>query len=510
MPIPIPIPMPMGPPPGKHFHPPPMPPVHEHHQSYDEGGGGGGGGVEGKGDVEVRKIYLLQPMPKIQPQPHLKGGGFMGGAPVQNHIHVQAGGPMHGHKFGRTAGARSISSYGQQQQQQQQHQSPQQQSFDDTSEHQHSNKGKTAGAEVKILPIVMIPPVAPVPPIQMSNSGQYTPKMTLTPHFNNYIVSTDRKGRTKEISSTSSHDNPANDYGGSLGASVFRDHYSQRSRVLRARNGGYRGSSMAASEYRGAPRGSRMNRNNVDYPDYNDYDYYESNGQFMRHRRHRPIGKRQYRPPSINSIRDVMEAHGSHQMSDETGADQMDLYPADDYTSSGGDQDVSGFNLQRRLRAQPNEMSLDDFGNQAEREQTRLNSGRYHSQSAGLNGLRAETSFNVSPIFDDDQRDQLQSSSKSTKVNSGDPTYSNWHTITTGDDYRDPRNVLDDDEWRYAASAKLVSHVAPSPTTNSTLQNATTTTKTLNVEAQHKNHGQHATVNNATVAIDPGPDGHHA
>lgn len=160
MPIPIPIPVPAGPPQGsaKFAH------QQRHNNQADEEEG------------EVKKIYLLQPMQKLHPQPQLKGGGFMGG-PVQTHIHMPA--PQ-------------VIAQQQHQHQRQRHRAAatkQQQSFESDERPQSSTKHQQH-SELKILPIVVIPPIAPMPPIQLppTTSHSQAPRMTLTPQFNNYVV----------------------------------------------------------------------------------------------------------------------------------------------------------------------------------------------------------------------------------------------------------------------------------------------------------------------------------
>lgn len=200
----------MGPSGGGKYH-------HHHHHQQQRGGDDDHG--------EVKKIYLLQPTARIQPQPHLKGGGFMGG-PVQTHIHMTS--PMHGRHQG--------------QQHKEQH------SEGEPAAHRTSGGGGKSGGHshesMKILPIVVIPPIAPMPPIQMpaSNSVQGA-RMSLTPQFNNYLVtpaSTDLGEKSgplarHRVSLLQDHKS-FSDYGGLAGSSMYRDNYATTRSRLRGRH----------------------------------------------------------------------------------------------------------------------------------------------------------------------------------------------------------------------------------------------------------------------------------
>lgn len=202
MPIPIPIPVPASPPQGKFIHQQrhQQPIQQQQQQHFDEDEG------------EVKKIYLLQPVQKLQPQPQLKGGGYMG-PPLQTHIHMPA--PQ-------------VLAHQQQRQRQRappkQHQPASYEFGEDKSSpaagHYNYNKHQQQ-SELKILPIVVIPPIAPMPPIQLPPTTQaQEPKMTLTPQFNNYVVAASDRGYKKPASHRMSSG------GGGGGHSSLQDHKS--------------------------------------------------------------------------------------------------------------------------------------------------------------------------------------------------------------------------------------------------------------------------------------------
>lgn len=255
---------------------------------------------DNEGEGEVKKIYLLQPMPKVVPQPQLKGGGFMG--PVQTHIHMQPVQQQQQQQHSKTPTRHSSKDYGTETGGQ-----------EETSSSAGSKTGKVShSSEIKILPIVIIPPIAPMPPIQMpSNNNVHTPRMTLTPQFNNYLVSTkeDKKSpyTTSHIATMLQDHKSFSDYGGSGGASIYRGSTS-RSRYKPNRI-------SRPSEYSQSATRFRQSRLHDDYGD--DYDY-PSSTVWRQPRRWTPSPSRRRsyldqtgnwrsaRPPR-DSIRDILD-----------------------------------------------------------------------------------------------------------------------------------------------------------------------------------------------------------
>ena len=227
--------MPIGPPVGggglKFHHNQQRPEPAAEQQSHDGDDGGG----------YVKKIYLLQPVQRPQTQPNLKGGGgFIG--PVQNHIHVQpAAAPQvqrQGKNFNR-----------------QQHSAPGQSFEGDSGDSYQNGGGQSSGgnrhfqskSEVKILPMIVIPPIAPMPPIQLAGGGgggygtaHASPKMTLQPQFNNYLVAPSGRKQQRTFDKLSGGgyyggggdmgESASGYYGGSGGGSAFRENYASRIR----------------------------------------------------------------------------------------------------------------------------------------------------------------------------------------------------------------------------------------------------------------------------------------
>lgn len=218
------------------------------HKRAPAGGDGG----------EVKKIYLLQPLDKLGIGNSLKGGGgsFVG-PQVQNHIHIpSATVKRHTHASSLYNNQRSQQSdyeapesgqseggYGSQQQQQHQH-SPEpiaRMSYDASPNFQQSNgfnqqqQLNKRDSDLKILPIVVIPPVAPMPPIQMQHQQQQQQQqheasqhggrgLMLTPQVNNYVMQGSNEDGKRSIDGNyAAQDQRAfADYGGSVGGAFFR------------------------------------------------------------------------------------------------------------------------------------------------------------------------------------------------------------------------------------------------------------------------------------------------
>lgn len=282
MPIPIPIPMPVGPSGGKYH-------SHQQHHSDDEG--------------EVKKIYLLQPMPRIQPQPQLKGGGGL----TQTHIHLPA--PMM-HNANKPA---RHSSYMTTMKNSHSYESANNDGgnydYDSSDKSSSNNKGSSG---VKILPIVVIPPVAPIPPIHIAppspngyQNNPNSPRMMLKPQFNNYLVTAGDMGDRRHPALMQDHKS-FSDYGDAM-------YGSSRSR-LRSRYPGRPISDTVHGHRMGRSR-SRSRLHDLHWAD-SDYDFEPSMRSRAGSRRQWASGRqRMYsdgsrRMPyriSSNSIRDILD-----------------------------------------------------------------------------------------------------------------------------------------------------------------------------------------------------------
>lgn len=198
MPIPIPIPMPVASQ-GRLPHD-----SQQQQQRHSEG--------------EVKKIYLLQPMPRLQHSVQTKGSGFSSfpqinnyqqPTPIQQQQQQQQLPPV-SHKF-KPANRPVTNSYG----------DPGISQLEETPlERSHSSK--SGGSDLKILPIVVIPPIAPMPPIQLPQAADsHKGRISFSPRFNNYFVN---GADEQQNHSGLKHQDQAtfSEYGGSLGGSVFR------------------------------------------------------------------------------------------------------------------------------------------------------------------------------------------------------------------------------------------------------------------------------------------------
>ena len=435
MPIPIPIPMPVGPLHGKPFG---RGPHMEQHSA----------------EGEVKKIYLLQPVPKMQPAPQLKGGGFV--APIQTHIHLQPTAPKHAGHFGHQTFKTSRPLHHPQQ-------SHHNHEVGDTGVGHHSAKG-----DMKILPIVVIPPVAPMPPIQIQSAGLHPARMTLAPQFNNYVMSAgnERRKTAMHHSHGPAHDQSTfNDYGGSLGGSVFRDHFASRSRLRGGRNLRPMGRSRLRDDYEGAGSGRFRSR---DF-DYGEADYAETSGPW-RPSDHFRRNRRGHRGRQINSIRDVVE---------QTQFDD-DLVDLSDQTSYGRDELRVGGRVQSAA-----DLSLDNLHSNSNVDITKSYPNELeddHQQVASSRG-RLESSQRTSEISLQDLPDQTRSRQQNLnslyydrepladfRPSSSSRSSSSQRYVSSRQLSND-RDLMDEDEWRFD-SIKSVAHLEAS--SNMTVANAKT------------------------------------
>lgn len=455
--------------------------------------GGGGGGKfhshfqqqqhrqrDNEGEGEVKKIYLLQPMPKVVPQPQLKGGGFMG--PVQTHIHMQ---PVQ--QQTKTPTRHSSKDYGTET------------GGEEISASAGAKTGKGShSSDIKILPIVIIPPIAPMPPIQLPpNNNVHTPRMTLTPQFNNYVVSTkdDRKSpyTAAHIATMLQDHKSFSDYGGSGEASVYRGSASRNR---------YRPNRISRpSDYSQAATRFRTSRIHDDYAD--DYDYPAST-IWRQSRRWTPSSSRRrsyldqadsWRPakPPRDSIRDILDQQIS--FDDDLSIDSNEYREATRNVRTDCCNDIRRPRLQ--LSSSSNVDTLDNYmanSNQEQRDVAFNNYDEPKSSASTTNNSKwsldspsdiDETIVNrdrdnptslhknsdlSSVYYDRDfQIDQSQASSNQKLSHSSDGHKSNRLKL-------DAREFLDDDEWRFD-SVKSVTHT--NPNANATKYTATNTSQTL-------------------------------
>lgn len=293
MPIPIPVPMPMGPQQGGGGK-----------ASY---GGGGGGG-------EVRKIYVLQAIPQQHPNRGIKGGGMMQ-HPYPMVMHPQPPSsyesPVVRHRAPPTHIAKKPNSYG----------GGSHGDEGGLSDLGSKTQKNLIDSQLKILPIIVIPPIAPMGPIHLpqapstqtkhhSNSIPQIPKMTLTPQFNNYVLAP----KSSPSNSNQFIDDmvPPNiapfsdaksfaDYGGSTGGVYFKQTIGSRSR---------RRSRIASpplqdisNDYGGQQRQQRTNNNRPT----GDYDSIQSQIDEP------PMMKNSYGPRQPMSARQIVSLRRNRQ-----------------------------------------------------------------------------------------------------------------------------------------------------------------------------------------------------
>lgn len=162
------------------------------------------------GEGEVKKIYLLQPMPRFHPPTQMKGGAFPHPQPnnffqnppvqqpVQSVVHKTR--PLSRSNLYGDSGISQLE--------------------ETVAEKSHAGKGHS---ELKILPIVVIPPIAPMPPIQLpqATDNNIKGKISFSPQFNNYLVT---NADEQPVASGYKHQERGSfsEYGGSVGGSIYR------------------------------------------------------------------------------------------------------------------------------------------------------------------------------------------------------------------------------------------------------------------------------------------------
>lgn len=472
--------------------PPPPPPYHhgKHHQQQQH---------NDDDDIEVRKIYLLQPMPHPRPQPHLKGGGFMG-APVQNNIHLGTG--MGQAQLSMLSPGKHRHGGGGGQHQQQQFSFQQQ---EEQPRQQHQHQMKSVASEVKILPIVVIPPMAPMPSLQVAHSSQaHVPRMTLTPQFNNYVLTAaGSRGDRKRAGGGRHTSGPESftDYGGSLGGSVFRERYAGKTRQSTQANRSRARDSMQAHEFGGHARQQR----DFDYGDYEQQGATYDDAQWSRRQRRgggggapSPSDSHRHR---VKSIRDVIEQTG------EPGHRQQ-VSPLDDELGVAGNEDYEPRYLRAsstRLRTSPRELymaegatgakelgsaqarapgmeiSLDELG-ALERDYLRGSSYQYEPVSNSPHYKR-DFSNNLSPdsYLAQSGHAPRPGPSGNGPANYRLPRHEERHLFDDDDDDNNDDGAMKNndttDQWRFD-SVKSVSHAAPNGMTAAPNEKTTTTTRT--------------------------------
>lgn len=490
--------MPIGPPPGPKFSHPSMGMgmANFHHMGQQQMAG-----AEEGPEPEVKKIYLLQPMPKVQPQPQLKGGGFMG--PVQTHIHLP-GSQHSGHKFRvrPASGTKTPGGYGS---------DSAAGDVGHLDQHEHP-KQPAKGGDVKILPIVVIPPMAPMPPVQLSAStgGHYQqPRMTLTPQFNNYIVSS---GERKRISSShhpssgggrSRHADQSSfsDYGGSVGGSVFRENYAARSRGLRGR-ANHRHSSQQFEGQASRPSKSR----DYDYGDSDydsssrslnsDYQYPTRTNQRRNYQRSSSQVMRQrdgYSAARVNSIRDIVDQQLASHFEDEPPPPSSSSVSLSPDSLGDTNDELSG----RPTRHQSLDLSFNESPLESPRESRLATRSQAANEISLIDDIEREIASQLGQRHQARQSQDLNSLYYDREPSQQQPTIAEQRRhIPTLDSssssssrprqrgaggassrlaYPDERDLFDDDEWRFE-SIKSVSHVATD--NNHTMTNNSTTTTT--------------------------------
>lgn len=507
--IPIPIPMPMGPSPEAKFH-------HQmaHYRNNNEG--------------EVKKIYLLQPMPKAHPQPQLKGGGIIQPARVQTHIHMGFS-PQH----------QVIHSNHNKQPPRVPHNEPSTNHQDD--QHQHSSKASKGVSELRILPIVVIPPIAPMPPVQLPPSSNTSsvnqgsiqlPRMTLSPQFNNYLVSAARSTANKDHSASEveafskrphspyhmHQDHKSfSDYGGSGGGALYREQSASTPRLRRRSREpiGMRNQMLQrefqASNNRARSYSAPMMKASFD--DYGDSDYADystvaeappslhlrkSQLHYSRRRRlSQPLEQRRqesWRSAARNSIGDIITEQQSTLFDDEpfdkeseTGASgqrscchepafqnqrssRMQLNEGDGHLASNSDRESTGGgdNTAHRMR------STDWSGEQNEwLRENGANLAQRRQTQAELNSLY----YDRDPVqFDDDppQQNRPRASFRPLQQHQ----QQQQQTAIRNHPERDFVVNGDNDEWLFD-SIKSVTHLAAGNTTSLSSNNTLTSSTSI-------------------------------
>lgn len=459
----------------------------QHSQQRDDGA-----------EMEVKKIYLLTPMPVQQQQQQHLGRHKAGGAQmpaVQNHIHLGQTAYMPGGKHRHSsAQSTSQSSYDQQEDQFQQPQTA-------------GTKQQHKSGDVKILPIVVIPPMAPVPPIQLSNDRQMSSRMTLSPHFNNYLMTPVASGahdrRMSQMSPSGRFGN-SGEYGGSLGGSLFREQFaSGRWSQSRARNNQQR--LLAA----------RPSGRDYDYADYDDQpsrmspDLLERDSLVTMHANYQPMRRNQLRNGDyynqrpvrprerynnndnlssdnqrIRNIRDIIEAL-NRQPPSSVIADEDEFANADSSNEHGvlarvqtrrarpgkvppSQLDVDNL-LDTTSRQASMEISLDELGLLSDqRDQSAPTSREQHQHQHQQQQPQQARNHDLSSLYYD-QADQTSGDGQPV-VDRGYLGASRSGATSGASNYRPMRSdergqlaQMADDEWRFD-SIKSVTHAAPNST----------------------------------------------
>lgn len=206
--------------------------------------------------------------------------------PVQTHIHMPAPPQVHQQP---------------QQQRQRYHRANKQHSASfEADERPTANKHQQQQQpELKILPIVVIPPIAPMPPIQLppTNYQAQTPKMTLTPQFNNYVVTASERSHKKRMPSASfqdqksfsdynlagAHFNPVRDSGSNHHRMMMRAR--MRARQAQTRPGRDSFGNMGHYGSATSLRSARIRQQMIDEDSIDDFDHnmrYAAGGQSSR------------------------------------------------------------------------------------------------------------------------------------------------------------------------------------------------------------------------------------
>lgn len=303
---------------------------------------------------------------------------------------------------------------------------------------------------MKILPIVVIPPMAPMPPIQLSgHSGSGATKMSLSPQFNNYFVAEKRKSphRARSLMSQLQDQQNYADYNEANSDRSYRTHrragrYSARmSPYLSERDYGSSGRIRDAprdDDDLGPPRQSRMARHHGGR--YGLRRATGGRGQLLR-------GQQEL--ARIKSIRDILEQQIQFD-DDPLGAD------------FGGQMDGVGGS------------SRDDYDDSPAIYQNQQRGDLWSGASNGNNRAHQLDLAN-----EDTSRDKLIKDDKQPQTGDLSPYYYTREIledsprvryepeVTRSREERLPvsseRDPLDEDEWKFD-SIKSMAHLAPNKT----------------------------------------------
>lgn len=414
-----------------------------------------------EGDGEVKKIYLLQPVPRVQPMPQLKGGGYMG--PVQTHIHVPApvvqhsGKSHHGHarpnggfNDGHEEGAKMSQAGG------------------GSYHHHHS--------DMKILPIVVIPPIAPI-----------------------HVPHDSKKGGGEQHHDHRSFSN----YGGSVGGSTYRKAFGPRGAL---RSSQLDQSFDAMDQFGFAASRSRSSRNrDEDYGD--DYETSPARGPLKSRYHHQQqrqapssaSGRRWSSGSMIGGRRKVSHSDGysrsAGSIRDIIDQQRQVVFDDDGEVNSGSSSRQSvDCCREPRSRYQADNSLLMDAGRSDHRELASRARDSSYGESTLVNEesnsierdqrpLR-QASADLSSLFYDRElqpTDELPTLGRprdhAPLLGRYDGGMDSLSSPLGRRKFLDSSNLLEDDEWAFD-SVKSVSHVgfSPNATTTSNQTNTTTTT----------------------------------